>query len=98
MGFSLVVRSRGHSLVVVLGLLVAVASLIAELVLWAHRPQELWLTSSAVVTLRLSCCVSEIRDLCVLLCPGSGIEPMSPALAGGFFTAEPLGRPMFFNR
>ena len=22
-----------------------------------------------------------------------GIEPMSPALAGGFFTAEPLGKP-----
>ena len=68
MGFSLVVRSRGHSLVVVQGLLAAVASLIAELLLWAHRPQELWLTSSAVVTLRLSCSVSEIRDLCVLLC------------------------------
>ena len=25
--------------------------------------------------------------------PGSGIEPMSPALAGGFFTTEPPGQP-----
>ena len=24
---------------------------------------------------------------------GSGIEPMSPALAGGFFTTEPGGKP-----
>ena len=25
--------------------------------------------------------------------PNPGIEPMSPALAGGFFTAEPPGKP-----
>ena len=25
--------------------------------------------------------------------PGSGIEPLSPALAGGFFTTEPPGEP-----
>ena len=25
--------------------------------------------------------------------PGPGIEPVSPALAGGFFTTEPLGKP-----
>ena len=25
--------------------------------------------------------------------PGPGIEPMSPAWAGGFFTIEPLGSP-----
>ena len=25
--------------------------------------------------------------------PGSGIEPMSPALAGGLFTTEPPGKP-----
>ena len=25
--------------------------------------------------------------------PGSGIEPMSPALAGGFFTTGPPGKP-----
>ena len=26
--------------------------------------------------------------------PGSGIEPMSPTLAGGFFTTEPQGKPL----
>ena len=26
--------------------------------------------------------------------PGPGIEPVSSALAGGFFTAEPLGKPI----
>ena len=25
--------------------------------------------------------------------PNTGIEPVSPALAGGFFTAEPPGKP-----
>ena len=26
-----------------------------------------------------------------------GMEPTSPALAGGFFTAEPLGKPSIYN-
>ena len=26
--------------------------------------------------------------------PGSGIEPMSPVLAGGLFTTEPPGKPL----
>ena len=25
--------------------------------------------------------------------PGSGMEPVSPVLAGGFFTTEPSGKP-----
>ena len=29
--------------------------------------------------------------------PGTGIEPGSPALAGGFFTAEPPGKPVYFS-
>ena len=28
--------------------------------------------------------------------PGSGMEPVSPALAGGFFTTEPPGKPWLF--
>ena len=28
--------------------------------------------------------------------PRSGIEPVSPALAGRFFTTEPLGKPTFY--
>ena len=27
--------------------------------------------------------------------PGSGIEPVSPVLAGGFLTTEPTGKPPF---
>ena len=26
--------------------------------------------------------------------PGPGMEPLSPALAGGFFTIEPRGKPV----
>ena len=29
--------------------------------------------------------------------PNRGIEPVSPALAGGFFTTEPLGKPSFLQ-
>ena len=29
--------------------------------------------------------------------PDPRVEPMSPALAGGFFTVEPLGKPMSAN-
>ena len=28
--------------------------------------------------------------------PGLGIEPVSPALAGGFFTTEPPGKPQIW--
>ena len=30
--------------------------------------------------------------------PDPGIEPASPALAGGFFTTEPSGSPLGYNR
>ena len=29
--------------------------------------------------------------------PGPGIEPASPALAGGFFTTEPPGKPSYLD-
>ena len=29
--------------------------------------------------------------------PDPGIEPVSPALAGGFFTVEPPGKPQFVS-
>ena len=29
--------------------------------------------------------------------PGPGIEPVSPALAGGFFTTEPPGKPQLLT-
>ena len=93
-GFSPAVESRGYSasmLVVVLRLLTEVASLVSE-----HRLQDAWTsvavtlgiqgTGSIVVVHRLNCCVA-----CRIFPPG--IEPMSPALAGRFFTTEPPGNP-----
>ena len=50
-GFSLVVVSRGYSLVAVLGFLITVASLVAE-----HRLQGTW--ASTVVARELSSCGS----------------------------------------
>ena len=47
-------------------------------------------TSSIVVAHRLSWLYG-MWDL-----PGSGIEPMFPALADGFLTTEPPGSPMNF--
>ena len=64
----------GLSLVVVCGLLTAVASLVVK-----HR---------------LSSCGTRAHLLCdVWDLPRPEIEPLSPALAGGFYTAEPLGKP-----
>ena len=44
-------------------------------------------TGSIVVVHRLSCSAASRR------LPGLGIEPVSPALAGRFFTTEPPGKP-----
>ena len=98
-GFSLVVESRGYSLVAVCGLLIAVTSLVAE-----HGLQVVW--TSVVAAHGLSSCSSRspehrlnsfgawaqlLGSMWHLF--GSGIELVSPALAGGFFTTEPLGKP-----
>ena len=37
-------------------------------------------------------CSAVLGDL-----PDSGREPVSPALAGGFFSTEPPGKPSFFS-
>ena len=39
-----------------------------------------------------ACLLCGMRDL-----PRSGIEPVSPALAGEFFTTEPPGKPWTFS-
>ena len=44
-------------------------------------------TSSAVELLGLSC------SLACGIFPDQGLEPVSPALTGGFFTPEPPGKP-----
>ena len=43
--------------------------------------QELWLMGLVALS-------------CVWGPPGPGMEPVSPALAGGFFTTEPPGKPL----
>ena len=37
--------------------------------------------------------IPSLRDL-----PNPGIKPLSPVLAGGFFTSEPPGKPMHMAR
>ena len=81
-GFSLVAASGGSSLVTIRGLLAAVDSLV-ELRLWS---------SSSSSCGSWAYFLQAMWDL-----PGPGIEPMSPALAGGFFTSESLGKPYSGN-
>ena len=50
---------------------------------------ELSSFSSQDLDHRLNCCGS-------LVPPGPGIEPLSPALASGFLTTEPPGKPSNF--
>ena len=72
---------RGPLLIAVRGPLTIAASLVGE-----HRLQ----------TRRLSSCGSRaqlLRGMWDL--PRPGLEPMSPALAGGFSTTAPPGKPMY---
>ena len=91
--------SGGCCLLVVHGLLLVVASPVAAqgpgrpgfgtCDLWAEEsPSQLQSTSSVVVTRGL---VPWRVGL-----PGPGIEPMFPALAGGFFITEPPGKAIDF--
>ena len=83
-GFSLLVENGGYFLLTMHGLLTAVASLVAD-----HEHM-----SSVVVEHRLCSCGAQgylprgMWDL-----PGSGIEPMSPALQGRFLITRPPGKP-----
>ena len=78
---------RGLLFVAVCGLLIAVASLVVEHGLQAHGLQQLWHAgfSSCGARAQLP------RGMWVL--PVSGLEPVSPALAGGFLTTAPPGKP-----
>ena len=79
--------SGGHSVVVLYGLLIVVASLVE------HGLKGFSSCNSWALEHRLSSCgprvqlVQGMRDL-----PRSGIEPMSSALAIEFFTTEPPGK------
>ena len=76
---------RSYSPVVGCGLLVAVTSLLAEHGFYGTR-------ISALAAPGLSSCglaaPRHVRSAWL------GIEPVSPALTGGFFTTEPPGRPL----
>ena len=87
MDFSVVAEGGGYSLAAVHGLLVAVASLALE-----HGLQHAGFSSSQTLEHKLRSCGARawlLHDLWDL--PGPGMVPVSPALAGGFFTTEPLG-------
>ena len=83
---------------VVCELLIAVASFVAEHRLQARGLQQLWHVGfsscgSWALDRRLSSCDTQawllhgMWDL-----PGSGLQPVSPALAGGFLTTAPPGK------
>ena len=73
------------------GLLIVVASLVAEHGLQVRGLQQLWCMGSVVVTQRaLECRLSSCGTQAQLLCgmwdlPRPGLKPVSPALAGGLF-------------
>ena len=74
---------RGPLFITVRGPLTIAASLVAE-----HRLQ----------TGRLSSCGSRAQLLCGMWdLPRPGLEPVSPALAGGFLTTAPPGKPRDWN-
>ena len=73
---------RGPLFIAVRGALTIAASLVAQ-----HRLQ----------TRRLSSCGSRAQLLCGMWdLPKPGLEPASPALAGGFSTTAPPGKPASF--
>ena len=104
-GLSVVVKSGGCYLAIVLRLLTAVASLVVE-----HGPLGPWASvfsahglkccGSRAQEHRLSSCGTQASLLCVMWhLPGSGSKPVSPALTDQIFTTEPPEKPklMEFN-
>ena len=58
------------------------------------RAQALGMWASVVVARRLSSCGARAQLLCgTWVLPGPGLKPVSPALAGGFLTTAPPGKP-----
>ena len=95
---SLIMVSGGYSLVAVHRLLAAVAALIAEHGLQDTRAQQLRLLRSRAPAQPLWRTAQLLRGMWDL--PRSRTEPVSPALAGRFFTTEPPEKPqvrLFFT-
>ena len=90
-GLSLVVVNGGYSSLQYMGL-----SLWWLLLLQSTSSRACGPTScgSQALEHKLSSCGTQAYLLCGIWdLPRPGIEPMSPALAGGFFTTEPPGKP-----
>ena len=84
-GFSLVAASKGSSLAVMCGLL-----LLRSTDSRVHGRRS---CGSRALEHRLNSCGARARLLHVISSlPGPGIEPVSPALVGGFSTTEPPGK------
>ena len=88
-GSSLVAASRGPSLVVVHRLLISGASLVAEHRLWGSWASVVAACGQLIAAVHRFSCSAACGNL-----PGLGVEPTSPALAGGSFTTEPSGKPL----
>ena len=89
-GFSLVAASGGYSRVVQASRCSGFFCCEA----WALGRAGFSSCSSLALEYRLGDCGAWAQLLCSLWdLPGSGIEPVSSALAGGFFTTEPPGKP-----
>ena len=89
--FSVVVVSKGYSLVAVHGSLIVVASLVAGHGLWGT-----WASGVVFLGSRAQAQWLWHTDLVAPQHVGSswGIDPMSPALAGRFFTTDHQGSPL----
>ena len=95
MGFSLFVVSRGYSLVSAHRLTV-VASPVSEhgaLGPWTSVIAARGLNKLQLLSSRSQSSCGAGLHLSMWDLPGSGIEPMSPALAGRFFTTDPPRKP-----
>ena len=94
-GFSLAVGTGGSSLLAVHGFLTVVASLVGE---HGLSSCAMWLSScgSRALGHRLNSCGTQAKFLYGTWdLPRSRIEPVFPALAGGFFTTELPGEPWY---
>ena len=72
--------------------------LVAQLYLTLCNPMDCRLPGSSVHGIFQSRILEWVVIPSLGVLPDPGIEPASPALAGGFFTAQPLGKPVRHNR
>ena len=92
---SLVAASRGYSLLWCTGF-----SLWWRLLLWSMGFRHMGFSScgSWALERRLSSCGAWVQLLCGMWgLPRPGIEPVSPALAGGFLTTAPPGKSLLLS-